>query len=131
MPLPDGLLELLRAPSTCYIATLMRDGSPQLTQVWVDTDGDHVIVNSVDTHLKVRNIRRDPRVALTISDPARPRRFYQVRGRAIEVTMDGGAAHIDTLSEKYSGKPYGWYGGRDQVRVIITIEAEKISSVGG
>ena len=90
MILPDGLLELLRAPSTCYIATLMRDGSPQLTQVWVDTDGEHVIVNSVDTHLKVRNIRRDPRVALTISDPAKPRRFFQVRGRALSVTKEGG-----------------------------------------
>ncbi|MGC5222398.1 PPOX class F420-dependent oxidoreductase [Micromonospora sp. DT81.3] len=131
MILPDGLLDLLRAPSTCYIATLMRDGSPQLTQVWVDTDGEHVIVNSVDTHLKVRNIRRDPRVALTISDPAKPRRFFQVRGRALSVTAEGGAEHIDTLSEKYSGKPYGWYGGRDQVRVIITIGADRISSVGG
>lgn len=130
MPLPEELLALLRTTSTCYIATLMRDGSPQLTQVWVDTDGEHVVVNSVDTHLKVRNLRRDPRVALTISDPSRPRRFYQVRGRAIGITEEGGAEHIDKLSQKYNGGPYPWYGGRDQVRVVITIEADRVSSTG-
>ncbi|MET0673928.1 MAG: PPOX class F420-dependent oxidoreductase [Microbacterium pygmaeum] len=130
MTLPDELLALLRGKSTCYISTLMRDGSPQLTQVWVDTDGEHVVVNSVDTHLKVRNLRRDPRVALTISDPSHPSGYYQVRGRAIEITEQRGAEHIDELSQKYSGKPYPWYGGRDQVRVIITIEADKVSSVG-
>lgn len=130
MTLPDELLALLRSPATCYIATLMRDGSPQLTQVWVDTDGEHVVVNSVDTHLKVRNLRRDPRVALTISDPARPGGYFQVRGRAIRLTEVGGAEHIDQLSQKYNGGPYPWYGGRDQVRVIITIEADRISNVG-
>jgi PPOX class probable F420-dependent enzyme len=130
MPLPDDLLALLRAKSTCYIATIMKDGSPQLTQVWVDTDGEHVIVNSVDTHLKVRNLRRDPRVAVAISDPARPGAFYQVRGRAISVTKEGGQDHIEHMAQKYTGRPYPWYGGRDQARVIITIEAEKVSSTG-
>ncbi|KAA9111330.1 PPOX class F420-dependent oxidoreductase [Microbacterium rhizomatis] len=130
MTLPENLLALLRSPAICYIATLMRDGSPQLTQVWVDTDGEHVVVNSVDTHLKVRNLRRDPRVALTISDPARPGGYFQVRGRVIGITEEGGAEHIDALSHKYNGGPYPWYGGRDQVRVILTIEAEKVSAVG-
>ena len=130
MTLPDDLLALLRAKSTCYIATLMKDGSPQLTQVWVDTDGEHVIVNSVDTHLKVRNLRRDPRVAVTISDPAHPGGFYQVRGRAISITEEGGPEHIEMMAQKYTGGSYPWYGGRDQVRVVITIEAEKVSSTG-
>ena len=130
MTLPEELLAMLRAPSTCYIATLMRDGSPQLTQVWVDTDGEHIVVNSVDTHLKVRNLRRDPRVAVTISDPAHPRGYVQVRGRAIDITESGGPDHIEKLSQKYTGGPYSWYGGRDQVRVIITIEADRISRIG-
>ena len=128
--LTPTLLALLRAPSTCYLATLMADGSPQLTQVWVDTDGEHVVINSVDTHLKVRNVRRDPRVAVTVSDPADPSSFIQVRGRVIDVTTEGGAEHIDRLSKKYTGRPYAWYGGRDQVRVILTIEAEKVSGIG-
>ena len=130
MTLPDELLALLRETSTCYIATLMKDGSPQLTQVWVDTDGEHVVINSVESHLKVRNLRRDPRVAVTVSDPEHPRRYFQVRGRAT-ITTEGAVEHIEKLSQKYNGGPYPWYGGRDQVRVIITIEAEKVSGMGG
>jgi PPOX class probable F420-dependent enzyme len=129
MPLPDELLRLLRAPSPCYIATIMADGSPQLTQVWVDTDGEHVLINSVDTHLKVRNIRRDPRVAVTVSDPTDPHRYIQVRGRA-ELSYEGAAEHIDVLSRKYTGHPYAWYGGRDQVRVLLTISADRIGGIG-
>ena len=81
-PLPPELLALLRAPSLAFIATLMPDGSPQLTEVWVDTDGEHVLVNSVQTHVKVRNVARDPRVAITIADATDPSAYYQVRGRA-------------------------------------------------
>jgi PPOX class probable F420-dependent enzyme len=127
MKLTEPLLALLRAPSICYLATIMPDGSPQLTQVWVDTDGEHVIVNTVRGHQKMRNIERDDRVALTVSDPANPSQYLQVRGRVINTTTDGGAEHIDKLSQKYNGQPYPWYGGRDQVRVILTIEPRRIS----
>jgi PPOX class probable F420-dependent enzyme len=127
MTLTEPLLELLRAPSICYLATIMPDGSPQLTQTWVDTDGEHVIINTVQGFQKVRNIERDSRVALTVADSTEPTRYLQVRGRVIDMTTEGGAEHIDQLSHKYTGKPYPWYGGRDQVRVILTIEARKIS----
>ncbi len=128
MKLPEDLLALLREPSTCYLATSMADGSPQLTQTWVDTDGEHVLINSVRGHLKVRNIERDPRVAVAISDPDKPVRYFQVRGRVLDVTTDGAAEHIEMLAQRYLGGPYPWYGGRDQTRVLITIEADKISS---
>ena len=131
MKLPEDLLALLRQPSICYLATTMPDGSPQLTQTWVDTDGEHVLINSVQTHVKIRNIARDPRVAVAISARERPSRYCWVRGRVLQVTTDGAAAHIDTLSQKYIGKPYQWYGGRDQVRVIIVIEPEKVSEMVG
>jgi PPOX class probable F420-dependent enzyme len=72
MDLPDELLELLEKPSTCYIATTMPDGSPQLTQVWADTDGTHILINTVQGHQKARNIDRDPRVAVTVSSPDNP-----------------------------------------------------------
>jgi PPOX class probable F420-dependent enzyme len=122
----EELLELLRRPSVCYLATSMADGSPQLTQTWVDTDGEHVLINSVQTHVKTRNIERDPRVALTVSDPDDPSRYFQVRGRVLEVTTDGAADHIDALAKKYLGTPYPWYGGRDQIRVIFVIEPERV-----
>ena len=130
MQLTDDVLALLRQPSTCYLATVMADGSPQVTQTWVDTDGEHVLINSVQTHLKVRNIVRDPRVAVAISDPAHPSRYVQVRGRVVSITTDGAVAHIESLAQRYLGTPYPWYGGRDQVRVILTIVPEKISSMG-
>ncbi len=130
MNLPDGLLDLLRLPSPCYLSTLMPDGSPQLTQTWVDTDGEHVLVNSVAGFQKIRNIERDPRVALTVSDPANPFRYFAVRGRVLNVTADGAVEHIEKLAQRYLGTPYPWYGGRDQTRLLITIEADKISGMG-
>ncbi len=127
MTLTEPLLALLRAPSTCYLSTLMPDGSPQLTQTWVDTDGEHVVINTVDGFQKVRNVRRDPRVALTVADAANPTRYLQVRGTVVDISTEGAADHIETLAQKYLGGPYPWFGGRDQVRIILKIEAGKIS----
>lgn len=129
MKLTKDVLDLLRRPSTCYIATSMADGSPQLTQTWVDTDGEHVIINSVQGFVKLKNIKRDPRVAVAISDPDDPSRYCQVRGRVVDVTTDGAVDHIEMLAQKYLGTAYPWYGGRDQVRVIIRIAPEKISNM--
>ena len=130
MDLPSDLLTLLKQPSTCYIATTMPDGSPQVTQVWCDTDGEHILVNTVEGHQKARNIERDPRVAVTVSDPAHPSRYHAVRGRVVDVTPDGGVEHIEALSERYLGRAYPWYGGRDQVRLVVTIAADRLHSMG-
>lgn len=130
MDLPVDLLDLLRRPSTCFLATTMPDGSPQLTQTWVDTDGTHVLINSVQTHQKVRNIGRDPRIALTISDPDDASRYFGVRGVVASVTTEGAADHIDVLARRYTGEDYAWYGGRDQVRVLLTIVPEKLHRMG-
>ena len=129
MKLPDELLAMLRQPSTCYLATSMPDGSPQVTQTWVDTDGEHVIINSVQTHVKVQNIARDPRIAAAISDPKNPSRYVQVRGRVLSVTTEGAVEHIEMLARKYTGEPYSWYGGRQQVRVMLTILPENVSGI--
>ena len=130
MPMTPDLLDLLNKRSPCFFATIMADGSPQLTETWVDTDGEHVIINTVVGFLKVRNVERDPRVAVAIQDPENPFRFIQVRGTVISMTTEGGAEHIDRLSQKYTGKPYPWYGGRDQQRIILTIDPEKVSGQG-
>ncbi|MFC0543591.1 PPOX class F420-dependent oxidoreductase [Kutzneria chonburiensis] len=130
MALPEDLLDLLRKPSPCFIATANPDGSPQLTQTWVDTDGEHVLVNTVEGFQKVRNMRRDPRVALNIADPSNPFRYFRVRGRVIDITADGGADHIDLVAKRYTGKPYVWHRGRDQVRLIVTIAADDVSGMG-
>lgn len=130
MHLPPELLALLRRPSLCFLATSMPDGSPQLTETWVDTDGTHVLINSVRSHVKTRNIARDPRVAVAVSDPDHPARYFQVRGRVIDTTTEGAVEHIEQLAQKYLGKPYPWYGGRDEERVLFVIEPQSISGTG-
>ena len=130
MELPDELVALLRAPSTCYVATTMPDGSPQMTQTWADTDGRNVLINTVQGFQKLRNIDRDPRVAVSVSDPTAPSRYFAVRGHVVDVTTEGGAEHIEALAQRYLGGPYPWFGGRDQIRVIVTIAADRIHSMG-
>ncbi len=125
--LPDDLVTLLQGQALGFIATVMPDGSPQVTQVWVDTDGEHVVVNTVRTHQKARNIARDPRVAISIADPTDPTRYWAVRGTVVNSTTEGGAEHIEALSHRYTGRPYPWWGGPDQVRVIVTIKPESIA----
>jgi PPOX class probable F420-dependent enzyme len=124
--LNNDVLALLRQPSICYLATSMPDGSPQVTQTWVDTDGEHVLINSVQTHVKVKNIACDPRVAVAVAARDTSSRYVQIRGRVVSVTTDGAVEHIEMLAQKYLGKPYPWYGGRDQVRVILIIAPEHI-----
>jgi len=130
MPLPDTLLDLLRKPSPCFLSTIMSDGSPQVTETWVDTDGEHIIINTVVGYVKVRNVERDPRVAVAIQDPQNPFRYIQVRGEVIAMSTEGGAESIERLSQKYTGRPYPWYGGRDQKRIVLTIKAKSISGQG-
>jgi PPOX class probable F420-dependent enzyme len=131
MTLPDDLLELLRKPSPCFVTTLMPDGAPQMTETWVDTDGEHVLINTVDGFIKVRNLRRDPRIALAVADAENISKYYGVRGTVVDITDDGAVDHIEALAQRYLGGPYPWYGGRDQTRLKVTIEAQRIHTVGG
>jgi PPOX class probable F420-dependent enzyme len=127
--LPDRLVELMTGRNPCFVTTLMPDGSPQTTQTWVDTDGDHMVINTVQTHQKVRNVRRDPRVSVAVCDAADTSRYFAVRGHVTKITTEGGAEHIELLAQRYTGGPYQWYGGRDQIRVVLTITADKIHSM--
>jgi PPOX class probable F420-dependent enzyme len=128
--LPAELVALMRQASLCFVSTTMPDGSPQLTQTWVDTDGAHVLINTVEGFQKVQNVRRDPRVAVAVSDPSNPSRYFSVRGKVTNVTSEGGREHIEQLAQRYLGTAYPWYGGRDQTRLILTIEPYKIHSMG-
>src|SRR5262245_18738073 len=125
--LPQGLLDLLGKPSPCFLATVMPDGSPQLTQTWVTTDGEHVLINTVVTHQKARNIARDPRVAVNVADPSDISRYYAVRGRVVSATTDGAAESIDDIARKYLGRPYPQIGGAAQQRLLLTIEVDRIA----
>jgi PPOX class probable F420-dependent enzyme len=128
--LPEDLVALMHQASPCFISTTMPDGSPQLTQTWVDTDDVHILINTVEGFQKVMNIRRDPRVAVAVSDPSNPTRYFSVRGEVSSVTAEGAAEHIEQLAQRYLGTPYPWYGGRDQIRLIVTIDPHKIHYMG-
>jgi PPOX class probable F420-dependent enzyme len=127
VPLPDELIDLLRRPSPCFVATLMPNGSPQLTQTWVTTDGEHIVINIVDGMQKARNLARDPRVAINVVDPNEVFRFYAIRGRVVSMTTAGGAESIDEISQKYLGMPYPNFTGQAETRVLVTIEADSVT----
>ena len=129
-PIPDKYLDLFQKKAFAHVATLMPDGNPQVTPVWVDYDGTHVRINSARGRVKDKNLSRDPRVALAIQDPDNPYRYLQVRGRVVEITEQGADEHINKLSQKYVGKPV--YEGRQpgEVRVMYKIEPLKVSTMG-
>ena len=125
-PLPQGLLDLLRRPSPCFVSTVMPDGSPQLTQTWVTTDGENVVINIVEGSQKDRNLARDPRIALNIVDPDEVFRYYVVRGRVVNRTTERGAESIDEISHKYLGIPYPNFTGKPEIRLILTVAANRV-----
>ena len=112
------------------LATLMADGSPQVTPVWVDYDGAYVRVNSAKGRVKDKNMRRDKRVALSIQDPDNPYRYLAVRGEVTEITENGADAHIDALAKKYLGKERYPFRSPGEVRVIYKIRPERVSTSG-
>jgi PPOX class probable F420-dependent enzyme len=108
----------------------MPDGSPQVTPVWCDFDGKNVIVNSAKGRQKDKNLRRDARVALAISDPANPYRYLEVRGKVVDITENGADAHIDKMAKKYLGKDKYPFSRPGEVRVMYKIEPEHFSKMG-
>ncbi len=128
--IPEKYLDLFKKPAFAHLATLMHDGSPQVTPVWVDYDGKYVRVNSALGRVKDKNMRRDPRVSLAIQDSDNPYRYVEIRGKVVEITQNGADDHINKLSQKYLGKPVYPYRKPGEVRVTYKIEPQKISSNG-
>jgi PPOX class probable F420-dependent enzyme len=128
--IPDKFKDLFQKKAFASLATLMPDGSPQVTPVWCDYDGTHIRVNSAKGRVKDRNVRRTPKVALAILDPDNPYRHLAVQGQVVEVTEQGADAHIDALAKKYLGQDR--YPGRraDEVRVIYKIRPDRVATMG-
>ena len=126
----SGFRKLLGEPAFCQFATLMPDGSPQITQVWVETDGEHVLINTFEGSQKEKNVRRDPRVAVNVVDPANAWRLATVRGQVVDVTTEGAIEQIDRLANKYLGHDTYQYHRPGRIRTTIKILPEKINEVG-
>jgi PPOX class probable F420-dependent enzyme len=117
-------------PAYAFLATVMADGSPQVTPVWFDVEGDLLRVNTVRGRVKDCNMTARPSVALVIQDPADPYRYVQLRGKVIEASEEGATAHIDKLAGKYTGEAkYAWASAGEE-RVIYTIRPMAVSSRG-
>ena len=129
--LSDEVLALLREPSYAQLATVMPDGSPQVTQVWIEIDGEHIIINTAVGHQKERNVRRDPRVAINLVDPNDQARQAAIRGQVVEMTTEGAAEQINALAKKYMGVDEYPFGSPDETRITLKITPEHVSELQG
>lgn len=128
--LPQGLKDMLQQPVFVHLTTLMADGSPQASPVWVDVDGDEIVINSAEGRVKDKNIKRDPRVALSVTAIDNPYKAFMVRGRVVKITTEGGDAHIDKMAKKYMGVDSYPFRTPTEVRVIYRIVADRVSNMG-
>jgi len=124
--LTELAIRLPRGKNLATIATLMKDGSPQASVVWIDTDGNHVIFNTADGRIKTNNLRRDGRVAVAVVNAENPYEQALIRGRVVEMTHEGADAHIDAMAKKYLDTDS--YPARNpaEVRVIVKIAPDRV-----
>lgn len=125
----EGVKKLFEEANFGHLATLMPDGSPQVTPVWVDFDGRHILVNTAEGRQKPRNIRHDPRVAIDVTRQGSEYAFAQVRGRVVEITSEGAEEHIDRLAKKYLGRDTYPFRQPGEERIILKIAPEHVSSM--
>ena len=124
--LPDSHLDLLGGTAFAHLGTVMPDGTPQITPVWVDHDGDDVLVNTATGRRKTRNVRRNPRVGVSVLDPDDPYRYLSVRGEVTDLETEGAVEHIHELSRRYTGSDYGDVEAEAGERVILRIRPEAV-----
>ena len=120
--LPENVRQLLDRRNFAHLATLMPDGSPNSTPVWVGREGDLILVGTSGKSLKARNTKRDPRVAISMIDFDDPYTETQLRGRVIEHRNDEDMKVLDATSVKYTGKPFPMRGHEDRVALVIEID---------
>ena len=127
--IPEKYRDLFDKKAFGHLATINSDGTPQVTPVWIDYDGKHVIVNSARGRRKDKNIERNGLVAVSIQDPDNPYRYLEIRGRVAEITEEGARDHIDKMAKKYMGVDK-YPGPPNETRVLYKIEPERTSSMG-
>jgi PPOX class probable F420-dependent enzyme len=118
---------LLQEPNFATVGTLNHDGSTQLSIVWIDWDGEHVLFNTAAGRVKPRNLERDPRVSVLVVDRQDGYRWVAVRGVA-ELTTEGADEHIDKLARKYTGE--GWQPKPGERRLVVRVRPEHVSAYG-
>jgi PPOX class probable F420-dependent enzyme len=128
--IPQQFSDLFEKRTFASLVTLMPEGSPQVTPVWCDFDGTHVLINTAKGRQKHRNLSRDPRVALAMMDPDDPYRYLEVRGEVEEITEEGAWDHIHKMAKKYLDQDKYPYAQPGEVRLIIKIKPQHYSAMG-
>jgi PPOX class probable F420-dependent enzyme len=121
IPIPRDVRQLLDAPNYVHLSTLRADGSTRNWVVWVGLEGDHILVCTSDAIWKAKDMRRDPRVALSVTDMANPYRMAAIQGRVVEVRPDEGCRYMDPISFKYTNAPFPSCGP-DRVCFVIAVQ---------
>jgi PPOX class probable F420-dependent enzyme len=124
--IPEKYRDLFNKRAFASLATRMSNDEVQVTPVWVDAEGGTVLFNSARGRVKDQNVRRDPRVTLTLMDPDNPYRYMEIRGRVVDFTEKGADQHIDKLAKKYLGVDKYPYAKPGEVRVLYRVKPEKV-----
>jgi PPOX class probable F420-dependent enzyme len=128
--IPEKYRDLFNKRAFASLATMMPDGYAQVTPVWIDIENGNLVFNSARGRVKDKNIRRDPRVTVTLIDPDNPYRYLEVRGKVVDITEKGANQHIDKLAKKYLGVDKYPYAQPGEVRVMYRIKPEKVHASG-
>jgi PPOX class probable F420-dependent enzyme len=124
----ESVVKLLEGKNFAFFSTLMKDGSPQITPVWIDLEKNTntILINTAEGRLKQENISRDPRVAVSVADHNNPYEMVTIRGKVIEQNTEGAIEHIDKLAKKYMGLDKYPYHSATEKRIVLKIKPEKI-----
>lgn len=128
--LDEKTTKLIEGKNFASLATLRPDGSPHLTTVWIDHDGDMIIVNTAEARVKTANMRKDKRVAINIYDITNPYNSVSINGEVVEITEKGADEHIDKMAMKYTGEPKYAHRRPNEKRLIVKIKPIKIFGMG-
>jgi PPOX class probable F420-dependent enzyme len=128
--IPASHADIIDKKAFAHLATLMPDGSPQVSPVWIDQADGKILVNSARGRVKDKNMERDRRVAISITDPDNPYRCLMIRGKITKITTDGADAHIDKMAKKYMGADKYPFRQPGEQRVLYYVEPEKVATMG-
>jgi PPOX class probable F420-dependent enzyme len=127
--IPEQARSLFTNKNFAFLSTLMKDGSPQVSPVWVDIDGDEILVNTAEGRVKQKNVTSDPRVAISVADSANPYTMISVIGRVVEQTPEGAGNHIDLMAKKYLGMDKYPFAAPGEKRILLRIKPEKVTFI--
>jgi PPOX class probable F420-dependent enzyme len=129
--IPAAYADLLRSTALAHVGTIGPHGEPQVNPVWFGWDGQHILFSQTKTRQKYHSVQRDPRIALSIVDPENPYRYLEIRGSVVEIREDPDLDFINSMAQKYLGQEkYPWHRPGDE-RVVIVVQPEHTTQMGG